>query len=216
MKVLLLEDDTLFAETLIDFLEESEFEVMHAINGEVALELTYKEKFDIYLLDINVELIDGISLLKDLRQADDITPAIYLTSHNDKSILEKAFSAGCDDYMKKPFDLDELLWRINAKVKKRVTTKNMNKFQIDEHEILFEGKPLALSISEYKVLRLLLLNQDEVVTKELIENELWSASQTQSSGAIRVYITRIKQLIPSEYIENIRGVGYKFLSEINS
>lgn len=216
MKVLLLEDDALFAETLVDFLDDEGFDVVHAINGEVALELTYREKFDIYLLDINVPLIDGISLLKDLRQADDTTPAIYVTSHSDKSILEKAFSAGCDDYMKKPFDLDELLWRMNAKVKKRVTTKSLKKFQIDEHEIVYAGTPLALSVSEYKVLKLLLLNQDEVVTKEMIENELWSASKAQSSGAIRVYITRIKQLIPPEHIENIRGVGYKFVSELSS
>ena len=211
MRVLLLEDDALFAETLIDFLEDEGFSVAHAINGEVALEFTFKEKFDIYLLDINVPLVDGITLLQELRGADDATPAIYLTSHTDKTMLEKAFSAGCDDYMKKPFDLDELLWRINAKIKKsREVTKQ---FFINSHEIVFEGKTLDLSISEQKVLKLLLEKRGEVVTKEMIEEELWSASQGVSAGAIRVYIARIKQVIPAEYIVNVRGVGYKFVGD---
>ena len=91
IKILLLEDDLLFGETLTDLLEDAGYEVMHSPNGQSALDATFKHRFDAYLLDINVPLIDGVSLLKELRDADDNTPAIFLTSHKDKEMLERGF-----------------------------------------------------------------------------------------------------------------------------
>jgi len=209
-KILLLEDDELFAETLVDFLEECEFEVAHAINGEVALEYTYKEQFDIYLFDINVALIDGITLLSELRHASNTTPAIYITSHTEKSVMQKAFVSGGDDYIQKPFDFDELLWRIEAKIKNTIK-QEYGSFRVEEGVIFYKQKRLELSVSEQKVLKLLIENRAKIVTKEQIEEALWSVDKTGSSGAIRVYITRIKQILKDESIKNIRGVGYSLV-----
>ena len=97
IRILLLEDDLLFGETLVDLLEEEGHEVSLYLNGQDALDATYEQKFDLYLLDINVPLIDGLSLLLELRKADDDTPAIFLTSHKDKEILERGFLNGADD-----------------------------------------------------------------------------------------------------------------------
>jgi len=216
IKILLLEDDLLFAETLVDLLEEEEYEVTRAPNGQSALDAIFAEKFDLYLLDINVPLISGLTLLEELRQADDNTPAIFLTSHKDKEMLKKGFSSGADDYLTKPFDNDELLLRIEAllrRVKKDVKECVSLLCHDAKHKRFFYDKTeLELSRKEYELLVVLMQNFDNPVPKELIFCELWNSSETPSDGAIRVYINRLKQLLPQMKIENIRGIGYKLVS----
>lgn len=215
-KVLFLEDDLLFAETLIDLLEDSGYDVTHAPNGQKALDETYGKKFDIYLLDINVPLVDGITLLKELRDASDETPAIFLTSHKDKDVLQKSFSSGCDDYIKKPFDSDELLMRIHALLRrqKQDTAQCLGELCHDEthQRILYKNQELELSKKEYQLLGILMKHVNSTVPKEMILDELYTSKEGGSEGAIRVYINRIKQLLPDVIIENIRGVGYKLVS----
>lgn len=216
IKILLLEDDQLLAETLIDLLEDENFEVKHASNGQVAIDITYENKFDLYLLDINVPLIDGVTCLKELRAANDNTPTIFLTSHKDKEMLQSGYESGADDYIKKPFDNDELLLRIKALLK-RTTSSSVKCIDMLCHDevhkrILYEKKELELSKKEYQLLLLLMSHVNATVPKELILDELWNSSESASDGAIRVYITRIKHLLPDIVIENIRGVGYKLVS----
>ena len=212
-KLLLLEDDILLGETIVDLLEDEGYLVSHFTNGSDALDATYKEKFDLYLLDINVPLIDGLSLLRDLRSAEDSTPAIFLTSHKDKESLEKGFSSGGDDYITKPFDNDELLWRLKALLKrtKKELPQEIGKFRLDDahKSIYYEERLLDLSKKEYTLLELLITHANETVPKELILEELWSAVEGGSDGAIRVYVNRLKQLLPEVQIENIRAVGYR-------
>ena len=214
-RLLLLEDDTLFAETLIDLLEESSYEVSHFANGQDALDATFESKFDVYLLDINVPLIDGTSLLSELRGVEDNTPAIFLTSHKDKEMLERGFLSGADDFLTKPFDSDELLWRLAALLKrsKKEQPITIGKLTHDKlHKtITYDGIPLELSKKEYILLVLLMTHLNASVPKELIFDELWSSSEGGSDGAIRVYINRLKQLLPKMKIENIRGIGYKLV-----
>lgn len=215
-KILFLEDDILFAESVIDFLEEEGYEVHFAPNGQSVLEATYENKFSLYLLDINVPLIDGMTCLKELRQVGDETPAIFLTSHKDKEILKNSFAIGADDYITKPFDIDELLLRIEAVLRRTKKTKHkcVNLLCHDEvhKRILYDEVEIDLSKKEYELLLILMQHANNVVPRELMMDELWSCSESGSSGAIRVYINRIKQLIPALEIENIRGIGYKLVS----
>ncbi len=216
IKILLLEDDQLLAETLLDLLEDEGFEVIHSPNGQDALDIIYKQKFDIYLLDINVPLINGVTLLHELREADDTTPAIFLTSHKDKEMLCSGFESGADDYITKPFDNDELLLRINALLR-RNRPKKLDCINLLCHDevlkrILYDKQELELSKKEYQLLLLLMSHANSSVPKELILDELWSSGESGSDGAIRVYINRIKQLLPQMKIENIRGIGYKLVS----
>lgn len=214
-KLLLLEDDMLLGETIVDLLEDEGYIVSHFTNGSDALDATYKEKFDLYLLDINVPLIDGLSLLRDLRAADDTTPAIYLTSHKDKESVEKGFSSGGDDYITKPFDNDELLWRLKALLKrtKKDIPKEVGKLKLDDvhKSIYYDDVLLELSKKEYALLELLISHANTTVPKELIFQELWSVEEGGSDGAIRVYVNRLKQLLPEVYIENIRAIGYRLV-----
>jgi DNA-binding response OmpR family regulator len=215
-RVLLLEDDPLFADTLVDLLEESGFEVELAPNGQSALDKTFTQKFDLYLLDINVPLIDGTTLLKELRDSNDNTPAIFLTSHKDKEMLKKSFMSGGDDFLTKPFDSDELLLRINALLKRFQSESALcigSLCSDDIHKrISYNNEELDLSKKEYELLLLLMKHANSTVPKEMILNELWSSSEGGSDGALRVYINRIKQLIPQISIENVRGIGYKLVS----
>ncbi len=216
IKILLLEDDLLFAETLLDLLEEQNYNVTHVANGQSVLDITYKEKFNLYLLDINVPLINGVTLLKELRDANDNTPAIFLTSHKDKEMLRRGFLSGADDYITKPFDNDELLFRIEALIKRSQIddVKCIGSLCHDElhQRIFYQKQELDLSKKEYRLLLLLMRHNNSSVPKELIIGELWSSSESGSDGAIRVYINRIKQLLPNVKIENIRGIGYKLVS----
>jgi DNA-binding response OmpR family regulator len=216
-KILLLEDDILLGETLVDLLEDEGYEVKHYPNGQDALDATFENKFDLYILDINVPQIDGLTLLKELREADDNTPAVYLTSHQEKEKLLEGFNNGCDDFIKKPFDNDELLVRISSILKRVAPAKNVkcvDKLCHDEvhKRILYKNEELDLSQKEYKLLLLLMQHTNSTVPKELILDELWSRNEGGSDGALRVYINRLKQLVPEVNIQNVRAVGYKLVS----
>jgi len=216
INILLLEDDSLLGETIVDLLEDDGCSVSHFLNGQDVLDATFSSKYDIYLLDINVPLIDGVSLLRELREAEDETPAIFLTSHKDKETLRNGFMSGADDYITKPFDSDELLFRLHA-LHKRSTKSEPDSIGKLSHDKLhqsfsYDGNLLEVSKKEYDLLLLLMKHINETVPKELIYNELWSSSDGGSDGAIRVYINRLKQLLPAMSIENIRGIGYKLVS----
>jgi DNA-binding response OmpR family regulator len=133
IKILLLEDDMLFAESLIDLLEDEEYEVTHVPNGQSALNASFENRYDLYLLDINVPLINGIELLQSLRDADDTTPTIFLTSHKDEESLKQGFLSGADDFITEPFNNTELLLRLRALLKrsKKLEKKCISNFCYD-------------------------------------------------------------------------------------
>jgi len=211
MKILVLEDDKLFNDTLEDFLEEEGFVVVTALDPYSALDLTYEQKFDLYLFDVNLPYETGFFLLKQLRDAGDLTPTMFLTSRNDKTSLTKGFDVGADDYMKKPIDLEELLLRINALLRRqtRVEKMNIGEYQLDirSKELSLNGEVLKLGGKSIDLLLLLVERKGEVVSLQEIEEHLWHTNEEASAGAVRVYVTTLKKYFPN--IENIRGVGYR-------
>ncbi|WP_428023021.1 response regulator transcription factor [Arcobacter sp.] len=215
MRILLLEDDELFAQTIEDFLDDEGFIVDIANDGEEALSLNYKINYDLYLLDINVPKISGLELLKDLRESGDNTPAIFLTSYKDKQTLEDGFLSGADDYLKKPIDLDELILRIKSLLKR--AGKQTEKIMLDENlffnpsdrRVYKDNSDMNLPMKVVDLLELFLENRDKIVTKEMIVSRLWSVEEDYSEGSIRVYINHVKKIFTKEKIVNIKGVGYK-------
>jgi len=214
-KILVLEDDELFLETLEDFLTEEGFIVDIAKDGEEVLELCYEKKYDLYLFDINVPKINGINLLKQLRKQNDNTATIYLTSYKDKEMLTKGFLTGCDDYLKKPVDLDELLLRINSLLKRSgkvfdiIQLNNELSFNPQTRRVLKHDEDLNLASKIIDLLELFLQNKDTIISKEMIINKLWEFNEEYSEGAIRVYINNLKKLLGKDSIKNIKGIGYK-------
>ena len=214
-KILLLEDDQLFGETLVDFLEDEGYLVYHYLEAKDVCEATFKEKFDIYLLDVNVPDMNGFDLLKQLRESGDRTPAIYITSARDKEALSTGFHSGADDYMKKPIDLDELALRIQAQLRRMTNSQKIpvGKYHFDrERLILYDGnRVVPMPKKQVELLALLLDNRGEVVTTEEILQELYG-NNDPGTGALRVYINKLKQIFGKDAIYNIRGVGYCFES----
>jgi len=216
IKILLLEDDLLFAESLEDFLDEEGFEVQTVHNPNQALELTYTQKYDLYLLDINLPIMSGIEFLDELRQSGDLTPAIFLTSYQDKEVMKEGFLKGCDDYLKKPVDLEELHLRILSLMKRyRGDEKqciNDICIDIEQKRVYKDGQELEVTLREFDLIALLFRNKDKVVSKEMITDALWTNDEDGSDGAIRVYITRLKKILDTDALKNIRGLGYMYES----
>ncbi len=215
-KILLLEDDKLFNETVEDFLEEEGYDIKVALDPYSALESTFEESFDLYLFDVNLPYENGFALLQKLREAGDNTPTIFLTSRDDKDSMVEGFGVGADDYMKKPIDLDELALRIEAILRREHGSDEivLGEFRVDcrAKEIYQGEKRLKVSHKAVALLLLFLDAKGEVVRHEKIEESLWHTSQEVSLGSIRVYVTTLKKYFPRA-IKNIRGVGYRFVQE---
>jgi len=212
IKILLLEDDKLFNETLQDFLEEEGFTLDCVLDPYSALDYTYENNYDLYLFDVNLPYENGFELLQKLRISGDMTPTIFITSREDKDSLKEGFEQGGDDYIKKPVDLDELLLRIYALLRRqtRSNTILLGTYTFDIHsKILFEnGTPLELTQKASELLLVLIEGQGKVVLLEHIKERLWSSAQEASDGSLRVYVTQLKKYFPTQ-IYNIRGVGYQ-------
>ena len=211
-KILLLEDDKLFNETLQDFLEEEGFAIHSALDPYSALDLTYENNYDLYLFDVNLPYENGFELLEKLRHAGDMTPTIFITSRDDKDSLKEGFMQGGDDYITKPVDLDELLLRINAVLRRQTRSQFVQigtfKFDVMTKSLYENEKVLELTQKVAELLLVLLEAKGSVVSTEQIKERLWSSAEESSDGALRVYVTQLKKYFP-EHIENIRGVGYR-------
>jgi len=212
-RILLLEDDRLYSETLCDWLEEEGFSLKPCYDPHSAFEACYRESFDLYLFDINLPFQNGLETFRELRESGDETPVIFLTSREDKESLLKGFDIGAEDYLRKPIDLDELGARIRAALRRRIppTNSRLGPYRMDarSRDLFLDGRPMKLGRKLYDLLELFVERSGEVVSLEAIKERLWHEGEEASEGAIRVYITRLKKLFP-EAIENIRGVGYRF------
>ena len=214
-KILLLEDDTVLAESLIELLESEGFDVVHANSGDNALEKTFSQNFDMLLLDVNVPDIDGFELLKSLRESGDKTPAIFLTALSDVASLAHGFDAGADDYIKKPFDFDELLIRINAILRKqynsysdKITTGDFH-FMIEKNELYHGRTFVALPPYELKLTLLFFKQLDRTLSKEYLLQQFYDGRE-MSDGSLRVHINKLRKIgLP---IVTVKGVGYRLAS----
>jgi len=212
VKILLLEDDKLFNETLQDFLEEEGFILDTTLDPYSALDLTYENRYDLYLFDVNLPYENGFELLEKLRSAGDMTPTIFITSRNDKASLTQGFTQGGDDYITKPVDLDELLLRINAILRRQTRSKMVQlgdyNFDILTKRLYKDEEAVELTQKASELLLVLLEAQGKVVPLEQIKERLWSSAEASSNGSLRVYVTQLKKYFPTQ-IHNIRGVGYQ-------
>ena len=214
-KILLLEDDELLALSMDDFLKEEGYLVDLVFNGQDAIDLSYKKNYDLYLLDINVPNLNGLEVLKNLRLAGDNTPCMFLTSYKDKETLKKAFISGCDDYLKKPVDLEELLLRINSLFKRAgkqledLTISDCLIYKASKKRLFKNNVDLNLPIKVLSLFELCLENRGDIITKEMIISRLWSFQEDASEGSLRVYINTLKKILGKNSISNIKSIGYK-------
>ena len=214
MKILLLEDDTVLADILVDFLQE-EYSVTHTYSMKKALTLSEENRYDLYIFDINVPDGDGISLLREIRSFKDETPTIFITAFHDTNHLKSAFEAGANDFIKKPFDLEELTQRIeNIKrhfgLSSLVQIAQTIEFDTQNHIIKKEGSSQHLSNKESMCLHYLYKNRHRVVSVDELLQNLWEYDEMPSGDAVRTLVKELRKHLGKEHILNIRGEGYRF------
>jgi len=217
VKILLLEDDYMLSDIIINFLKEKFYDVVQVEDGENAVERASTDKFDLMILDINVPKLSGIDVIKNIRSYSDTTPIILITAYQDTAHLKKGFQSGCDDYIKKPFDLEELELRINN-IKKRFSIESDNKIKIDNETyiipsknlLIIKDKNLQLANKETQILLYLSSRKKIVISSnELIQN-IWRYEDMPTDATIRVYIKNLRSILGKNKIKTIRGSGYYF------
>lgn len=204
-KILLLEDDSLLADTLKELLQSETYNVTLVKTGNEAIDKTYDEKFDLYVFDINVPDISGLEILESLRDANDKTPTIFISALVDINSISKAFKIGAEDYIKKPFFPEELLIRIDAKLLPKQTNivyKNIE-FNPSEKILKIDGHIKSIGEVQERLLEMFLTNQNQILDKDILLECLDKPSPT----ALRVAITKLKQTTGLNII-NVRGIGY--------
>lgn len=220
MKILLLEDDIALSDILEDHLTHNGFEVFIAMDGEKALEYFLDEVFDLAIMDINTPKISGLEVLKTIRKDYKIkTPVIMITAYQDTKHLKDAFENEVDDYIKKPFDLEELDQRVNRICRHFALNKN-DSIQIDditfnpnECELIINDKKVSMAKKERDILRYFITHKNRVVSSEELLQNIWTYDDQPSDSTIRVYIKTLREFVGKDKITTIRGIGYKFESE---
>ncbi len=216
-KLLLLEDDLTLSETIVDYFEEQGFEVIAVYDGDEAQEVIYEQRFDLFLLDVNVPSLNGFELLKTIRKDGNTTPAIFITSLNSMDSLEKGFKSGCDDYIRKPFELKELFLRVQTIIKREFSNQNSIvkiddniTFDTNTNELKKDGELVQLNFKEQKLLKLFLKNKNELLSHDRIYDYVWDYNEQYSDNSLRTYIKNLRKILGKDRIVSLKKFGYRF------
>ncbi len=224
-KILLAEDDPNLGELLKDYLElKGKFDVVLCTDGQEGMDAFRKEEFDLCILDVMMPKKDGFSLGKDIRKINQTVPIIYATAKGMMEDKTQAFELGGDDYITKPFRVEELLLRINALLKRASKDKEeeiSDKFEIGDYFfdytsqiISYKGQQQKLSTKEAELLRLLCLKKNDVLTREEALIKIWHDDNYFTGRSMDVFLSKLRKYLKEDSnveIVNVHGKGYKLL-----
>lgn len=222
-KILYTEDDETLAFLTKDNLEQNNYEVIHCADGKSGLESFRNQHFDICIFDIMMPKMDGFELAEEIRKTDTDVPIIFLSAKTLKEDRIKGLRLGADDYLVKPFSIEELMLKIevflkrsqkNSKVKKSIY--EIGKYQFDtKNFILFNtDEKIGLTQREAELLKLFLDNKNSVLKREQILTALWGTDDYFMGRSLDVFISRLRKILANEKgisIENLHGIGFRFL-----
>lgn len=217
-KILLVEDDVELNKTIDIFLKGDGYDTKTCFDGVEALEALQKSDFDIILTDIMMPNLDGFGLAQKVREKDSLVPIIFLTARDDKLSKQLGFKLEIDDYITKPFDMDELLMRVKA-VLRRSQTKQAKKLSVgnlvmdaDEHTAYVGSKEIALTVREFDILFKLLQNPKHTYTRSQLMDEFWDFDSSATSRTVDVYMAKLRDktsICDGFEIVTVHGLGYK-------
>ena len=214
MRLLLVEDDAMIGESLLDLLRAEHYAVDWVRDGEAADTATRTQAYDLIVLDLGLPRLDGMAVLQALRARKQRTPVLIATARDAVGQRVAGLDAGADDYILKPYDLDELLARIRALLRRAdgraepvYEYKNVA-IHPATREASVDGRPVVLSGREWSVLEPLLARPGRVLSRAQLEDKLYSWKDEVSSYAVEVYIHGLRKKLGAELIQNVRGVGY--------
>jgi len=214
MRLLLVEDDLMIGESVLDLLRDEGYAVDWVKDGELAVATLAQQDYDLVLLDLGLPKLDGIAVLRSMRVHRDTTPVLIATARDAVAQRIEGLNLGADDYIVKPYDLDELLARIRALIRRSVgraehVYENAGvRIDPSTREAQVQGQNVVLSSREWAVLELLLARPGMVLSRKQMEDKLYSWKDEVSSNAVEVYIHGLRKKLGMGLIQNVRGVGY--------
>lgn len=215
MRLLLVEDDPMIGESIKEGLLGDGYAVDWLRDGQAAELALSTVDYDLLLLDLGLPRKQGMDVLHALRNRGNELPVLILTARDSTADRVAGLDAGADDYLVKPFDLDELLARIRALLRRRVARTRSRivhggvTLDLASHEVQLDGAPVKLSSREFSVLRALLDNPGSVVSKAQLEEKLYGWDAEVESNTVDVYVHHLRKKFGPDFIKNVRGVGYK-------
>ena len=216
-KILLLEDDLNLSETVAEYFDEQGFEVVCVYDGDDAISSIYENHFDLLLLDVNIPNKNGFDVLKEIRAQNNNVPAIFTTSLNSMNSLEEGYISGCDDYIRKPFELRELLFRVQTILKREFSqksdviniTENIT-FNSISNELKNNNEEIKLNLKELKLLKFFLQHPNELLSHDRIYDHVWDYDEEYSDNSLRTYIKNLRKILGKDKIVSLKKLGYRF------
>ena len=214
MRILIVEDERSLAVSMKEILEDEDYEVDIFSHSDEVLDALHNKSYSLMLLDVNIHGINGFELLKSIREDGDTTPAIFVTSLTSIDDLSVGFESGCCDYIRKPFEMEELILRVENVIKTRY--KNQSQYEVSlpkgyiynikKLKLYKEKEEIALTKTEVKIIELLLQERGNVVSLERFSDEIWEHSVLEAN--VRVQINQLRKKTDKDLIKNVRGLGY--------
>jgi len=223
LKILLAEDDLNLGFLLVDYLDAEGFDVKLCKDGEMALKAFQGSPFDLCLLDVMMPKIDGFTLANTIRLVDKKIPIIFITARSQKEDKLKGYDLGADDYITKPFDEEELLWKIRAVIRRmpefntdsKNETLSIGKYNFDfyKQSLVIDGSSRRITVKESEILRYLSDNRNKIIKREEMLVALWGKNDYFYGRSLDVFITKIRKYLkedPVLSVENVFSVGFIF------
>ena len=219
-KILIIEDDFMIAESTETLLKLHQFDVYWVNNGIEGLKQLQQQAYDIVLLDLGLPMMDGMLVLKNIRQKFPDLPVLIISARDQLQNRVDGLNQGADDYLIKPYEFDELLARIHALIRRsglKNTVTDINKklshsgleLDLEQHIALFNGQAIELSNREWSILMAMLNHPNKIFSKNDLEDKLYDFDSDVSSNTVEVYIHHLRAKLGKDFIRTIRGLGYR-------
>ena len=223
-KILVVDDEPSVREMVSDALSLAGYAIQIAADGFEALQALKKEKFDLLVADVNMPRVSGYELVERMRANDNAIPVIFLTARLEKPDIAKGFRVGADDYLGKPFSIEELTLRVAAILRRTLPAAQNDRqlrcgpvsLDFDTHKVSVERKEVVLSPTEFRLLAYLMENKNKVLTKHALLDEIWGMGFAESATVVDTFISYLRKKIHTsnyEGIKTVRGIGFQIVEK---
>lgn len=219
--VLVVDDEEAVCDIIVDALHLAEYRTLRAEDGATALTLMREQRPDLVILDVNMPRMTGFEVLERMRQVGILTPAILLTARHSREDTVTGFRLGADDYVKKPFGLEELLLRVSAVLRRTSGADEESVLQcgkvvmnLDVHQVTLGDDPVELSPTEFRLLRYLMENKNHVLSKQQILDAVWGIDFDSNTTVVETFVSYLRKKLTHEdeqVLVTVRGVGFKIV-----
>ena len=220
MKLLLIEDDLMIGESLVEGLQKEKYQVNWVKDGLAASVALMNNDYHVVLLDLGLPKMQGLDVLRQYRQQNGTAAILIITARDATFDRIKGLDMGGDDYLVKPFDLDELYARIRALLRRCHIVQDPAlshcglTLNTSTHEVFFHGEEIHLSLNEFNLMLALIETPGKVISKAKLEEKIYGWDEDIESNTIEVYIHMLRKKLGPEFIKNVRGVGYKLMNDV--